>query len=375
MTKFYILKSGYIPDNASTIRFMGMLKAFSDKGIDAEVIFFMSDKNNSEAPQLPHISYHYYWKNFNVKNEKLKILLYLIVFSRLFYSKLKAGDTVYLYGCNEMISRLVNIEGIRVFHERTEHPLVSKLKLLNVRKYLNACTKLDGLFVISSALKEYFESIGVSADKVHIINMTVDASRFESLVKKPSERYIAYCGKATNNKDGVDQLIKSFAITLKTHADVELYIIGTPPRKADESGNLELVESLGITDKVVFTGVIPSEQIPQVLKNAEILALNRPDNMQAKYGFPTKLGEYLLTGNPVVITRVGDIPLFLKDGENALIASPNEPVTFAEKVNWLLDNQQEAIIIGANGVGVAKRNFDSMIEAQKMIRIMFNKYF
>ena len=42
MTKFYILKSGYIPDNASTIRFMGMLKAFSDKGIDAEVIFFMS---------------------------------------------------------------------------------------------------------------------------------------------------------------------------------------------------------------------------------------------------------------------------------------------------------------------------------------------
>ena len=352
-----------------------MLKAFSDKGIDAEVIFFMSDKNNSEAPQLPHISYHYYSKNFNVKNEKLKILLYLIVFSRLFYSKLKAGDTVYLYGCNEMISRLVNIEGIRVFHERTEHPLVSKLKLLNVRKYLNACTKLDGLFVISSALKEYFESIGVSADKVHIINMTVDASRFESLVKKPSERYIAYCGKATNNKDGVDQLIKSFAITLKTHPDVKLYIIGTPPRKADESGNLELVESLGITDKVVFTGVIPSEQIPQVLKNAEILALNRPDNMQAKYGFPTKLGEYLLTGNPVVITRVGDIPLFLKDGENALIASPNEPVTFAEKVNWLLDNQQEAIIIGANGVGVAKRNFDSMIEAQKMIRIMFNKYF
>lgn len=375
MAKFYILKSGYIPNNASTIRFMGMLKAFSDKGIDAEVVFFVSDKNNSEAPQLPHISYHYYWKNFNVKNEKLKILFYLIVFSRLFYSKLKAGDTVYLYGCNEMISRLINIEGIRVFHERTEHPLVSKLKFLNVRKYLNACTKLDGLFVISSTLKEYFESIGVSADKVHIINMTVDASRFESLIKKPSERYIAYCGKATNNKDGVDQLIKSFSIVLKTHPDVKLYIIGTPPKKADKSGNLELVESLGITDKVVFTGVIPSEQIPQVLKNAEILALNRPDNMQARYGFPTKLGEYLLTGNPVVITRVGDIPLFLKDGENALIASPNEPAAFAEKLNWLLDNQQEAIKIGANGVEVAKRNFDSMIEAQKMIRIMFNKYF
>lgn len=373
MAKFYILKGGYIPNNASTIRLMGMLKAFSDKGIDAEVVFFMSDKNNSEAPKLPHISYHYYWKYFNVKNEKLKTLFYLTLFSRLFYFKVKAGDTVYLYGCNEMISRLVNLEGVRVFHERTEHPLVSKLKILNVRKYLKACTKLDGLFVISSALKKYFESIGTPADKIHIINMTVDASRFESLIKEPSERYIAYCGKATNNKDGVDQLIKSFAITSKTHLDVKLYIIGTPPKRTDQSGNFELVESLGIADKVVFTGVIPADQIPQVLKNAEILALDRPDNIQAKYGFPTKLGEYLLTGNPVVITRVGDIPLFLEDNESALIVNPNAPEVFAEKLNWLLDNQQEGAKIGANGILVAKQKFDSMIEAQKMIKVMFNK--
>ena len=48
-----------------------------------------------------------------------------------------------------------------------------------------------------------------------------------------------------------------------------------------------------------------------------MLVLARPDNIQAKGGFPTKLGEYLATGNPVVVTKVGEIPNYLIDGVNA----------------------------------------------------------
>lgn len=71
-----------------------------------------------------------------------------------------------------------------VFHERTEHPLVSKLKLLNVKRYLNACRNVDGLFVISTELKEYYNSIGVPAENIYIINMTVDPTRFDGLLKE-----------------------------------------------------------------------------------------------------------------------------------------------------------------------------------------------
>lgn len=372
MGKIYLLKGAHVPDTASTNRFMAMLKTFSDEGIDVEVVFFMSDHKNHEAPALPHVHYNYLWKRFNPKNAKLKTLLYMFVYSCLFLRTLKEGDIVYSYGCNEMLSATVKKKGVKVFHERTEHPMVSKLKFLNTKKYLDACTKVDGLFVISNALKEYFSSIGTPAEKIAVINMTVDASRFEGLVSNPKERYIAYCGKATNNKDGVDQLIKAFAITAKTHSDVKLYIIGTPPKRSDESGNLELVESLGIASQVVFTGLVPATEIPQVLKDAEILALDRPDNVQAKYGFPTKLGEYLLTGNPVVITRVGDIPMFLKDGETALLAEPNSPEQFAEKMNWALDNREDALKIGARGKELALNSFDSVIETKKIIKIMLN---
>ena len=50
---------------------------------------------------------------------------------------------------------------------------------------------------------------GIPEDKIHVINVIVDLARFNDI--KPMENheeYIAYCGTASNNKDGVDDLIE-----------------------------------------------------------------------------------------------------------------------------------------------------------------------
>ena len=348
---------------------MGHVKS----SIETEVVYFTSNEQQSEAPHLDHIHFNYYWKRLNIKNSKLQILAYAFLYSHLFLRKLQQGDVVYIYGCNELLSHLVKKKGVKVYHERTEHPYVSRLKLLNMAKYLNACTKVEKLFVISRNLKTYFSSIGVASEKIEIINMTVDRSRFYGLVKNPEERYIAYCGKATNNKDGVNILIKAFYYVSKEHPNVKLYIIGSPPNNNDESGNMQLVKELNLIDKVVFTGIVSYSDIPQLLKNAEVLALARPSSKQAEFGFPTKLGEYLLTSNPVVVTDVGNISDFLKDGQSAMIAKPDDEVEFANKINWLLEHPQEAYVIGEKGAEVARNHFDSKMETMKMVHIMFNK--
>lgn len=214
--------------------------------------------------------------------------------------------------------------------------------------------------------------IGVPKERITIVNMTVDPQRFEGIEKQPIEdKYIAYCGTASNNKDGVNRLIEAFAIVAKKHSDVKLYIIGKVPSATDESGNLQLVEALGIKDRVVFTGIIPATEMPQMLTNATVLALARPNNLQAQNGFPTKLGEYLLTGNPVVVTKVGDIPLFLKDGESALLADPDSVGEFAEKLCWALEHQVECDEIGKNGCNVAMANFNASIETNKIINTIW----
>ena len=181
---------------------------------------------------------------------------------------------------------------------------------------------------------------------------------------------VAYCGTADNNKDGVDILIKAFAKVLKVHPEVKLYVIGKTPSKNEAFENHRLVESLGIEEKVVMTGVVPAEKMPSLLKNATILALARPKNKQADYGFPTKLGEYLLTANPIVVTSVGDIPRFLHDGENAYMSSPGDVNSFAEKLLYALDHPEESRMIGTRGRDTALMSFDSYKETKKLIDII-----
>ena len=110
--------------------------------------------------------------------------------------------------------------------------------------------------------------------------------------------------------------------------------------------------------------------MPQLLKNARVLALARPNNLQAQFGFPTKLGEYLLTGNIVVVTSVGDIPLYLKDRENALLAEPSNIEHFAEKMDWALSHPQECELLGARGKEVAIKHFNAFNETQKLMTVI-----
>ena len=157
-------------------------------------------------------------------------------------------------------------------------------------------------------------------------------TRFDGLLKnKNKEEYIAYCGKVSNNKDGVDQLIHAFSIVHKIIPDIKLYIVGAIPANLSNEHNIQLIQDLNLSEYVVLTGMLPADEIPQIMVDAKMLVLDRPDNLQARFGFPTKLGEYLLSANPVVVTGVGDIPLFLQDKDSALISPPNNPQAFAEK--------------------------------------------
>jgi glycosyltransferase involved in cell wall biosynthesis len=268
------------------------------------------------------------------------------------------------------------VKGVRVFAERTEHPeatvaFPNPLLALSDAEIITTINHLSGLFVISNPLREYYENLGIDPSKIHVLNMTVDVERFKNIKKAACrEKYIAYCGNVSNNKDGVDILIKSFALVCKKRPDIKLFIIGKTPSQTEASDNLRLIKSLGIEERIVFTGVVSSEQMPQLLKDAVVLALARPDNLQAKYGFPTKLGEYLLTENPVVVTSVGDIPLFLKDGVSALISEPSNVEMFADKLLWALDNPKEATAIGKAGANVAIENFNSDIETKKLLSII-----
>ena len=228
------------------------------------------------------------------------------------------------------------------------------------------------MFVISTALKKYFESIGVK--RVGIVNMVVDGNRFFNLKKNAGcDDYIIYSGKATNNKDGVNDLIRAFAIVAAKHDNIQLKRVGQAPNRKDGYDNLKLVEDLGLTDRVLFMGIKQTSEIPLLLKNARACVLDRPDSLQAQCGFPTKLGEYLLSGNPVIVTKVGDIPIFLSHKYNGLLAEERDAEDFAAQISWVLDNPNEAAQIGERGKALAEKEFNYLNESKKIVKMIFNE--
>ena len=362
----------YLPNSAPTNRMLGFLKAFSEMGCEVEAAFLEAHTENAKADaSIPNVEFKYCGGKSHLKE---KLIRWLISFwhTAQYVKSIPQGSNVFLLGTDSYLPLFLKRHDLNVFYESTEHPSLSR-KIFGIKRYIEHCKQLKHIFVISESLKDFYINNGINQDKVSIINMTVDPSRFVGLTKQAGvKRYIAYCGTASNCKDGVDELIKAFSICHQRHPDVFLYIIGATPDKEDKAGNMALIKRLGVEDAIVFTGIVDSSQMPQLLKNAEVLALDRPDSIQAKNGFPTKLGEYLLTENPVVVTKVGDIPLFLKDGVSALLSEERNATEFSSKLCWALEHPKEASLIGKAGKEVALQSFDCNIESKKILTKIFD---
>jgi glycosyltransferase involved in cell wall biosynthesis len=259
----------------------------------------------------------------------------------------------------------------KLFFFRSEYPapVLSNSKLISFYEsfiYPVSIKKFDGMFIMTRRLAKYFSKWKNVNAFIEITPITVDSKPFnENCIPFIKDSYIAYAGSLSNKKDGVDILIKAFAKIHKAYPDIKLVIIG------GGSGLEELQKMsyrlLGSEDKVLFTGLVDYNLIPAYLINAKILALARPNSIQAEGGFPTKVGEYLATGNPVVVTNTGDICYYLKDRINAIIAVPDSVDDFANKLKWTLDNFNIAKTIGLQGKQVSENFFNSNTIGKKIM--------
>ena len=251
--------------------------------------------------------------------------------------------------------------GVKVFHERTELPYAiasnSARRQQLLKYYLNKILpKFDGVFVISNKLVEYIGKYNKATKKLVTL---VDLSFFKSEKQSPySFPYIGYCGTISGNKDGVPILIESFAGITNKFPGLKLVLVGNNSNKAGIKETLDAIEKYQLQDKVIFTGLIERDMMPVILCNAEILVVSKPDNEQNSGNFPIKIGEYLATGVPIVVTSVGEIPLFVKDGESGYLATPGSASSFAQKMEEALSNKDKATSAGRNGRKIAEENFD-----------------
>jgi len=324
-----------------------------------------------------------WWRRFNKYFMAAPLLLLNIVF--LYYYFNKRYDFIFITG-NLTLRRVFNLankkiksKGIAEFSEFQSinsdyarnflSKLVSKLELNTNTELIR---NIPNLIIMTKILVDYYKKLSNNPN-VNILHlpMTVDFDRFNIPTVNLTEfvkPYIAFVGVMSNAKDGINILIEAFNNISEEFPEFKLYLVG--PWQPDTYVHQQRISELNLQDKIIWTKEYPKEKIPSILKNANLLVLPRPNSKQAQGGFPTKLGEYLASGNPVCATKVGEIPDYLVDNESVFFAEPDSIKSFEEAMRRAIQNPTCAKKIGQNGKMIAELTFNKDIQAEKLFEYL-----
>ena len=256
---------------------------------------------------------------------------------------------------------LLKLYGFRLAFIADEYPEpIRKLKKkipLGMKLFYKLFHRMFRFRVLMTGnLQRYYDN-EICRKDTHIMSTIVDTHRFDGLRKEKCERrYMCYMGNFDLRKDNVDNIVEAFAIIADKYPDIDLHLYGTPTAK-DKEIIENLIKKNKLEKRIHIKGRIDYDLVPQTLMNATLLVTSQPDTKRAEGGFPTKMGEYMMTANPTLLTDVGEIHQYIKDGENAFMVPPHDPKAYAEKIEYILDNYSMAIKVGEKGREYILDNF------------------
>jgi glycosyltransferase involved in cell wall biosynthesis len=297
----------------------------------------------------------------------------LISYIRVIVFILQFRPDIILVGANnfkyilqgKICSILVNAKLVR---EKSEVPFYKKERLSSFQKLrIKTEFKLfDGLIVISGALKDFFLKDLALTTRIVEVPIIIDTSReISTNGSLPVRRNLVYTGSLLDHKDGVIIIIRAFARILRNNPDLTLVLTGDLEASVSRSEILALIDQLDIKGKVKLPGYVSKEKLNEFTATASALLLAKPANRQNQYNMATKIGEYLLTGRPAVISSVDPACHYLKHRVNVCITEPDH-VQMADEIEYILNNTNEANAIGSAGRESAGKLFDYKVHALRI---------
>lgn len=389
ITCIFIRGYDFPTGGASQNRLMGICKAMLSSGLNCEVLVYGPDRRNTEENTKSFLIYkgviiHHYALKKSHNNPNLKFVgtlygYFSMIFSILATAKKRSIQYIFFNSTSLLylfpVRLVCYIIGAHLGRDINEYP--SKIIKHGLECTLGACERLslklfDIAFIMTKHLVNYYVAYLRRNCRILILPMTVDWDRFSELREHPNSTYtITYCGDLSQSKDGVIDLVNAYAIANETMKNTKLMLIGHNTDNKYMSRLIETIDKLGISSNVLFTGFVHPDYIPSLLYNSNMLVLSRPDNIQAQGGFPTKLGEYLATGNPVVITDVGEVHEYLENEVSAFISEPTV-YSFAASILQVYNYPRKAKEVGRNGKKVAEKYFSHKSQGDLIYRFLYN---
>jgi glycosyltransferase involved in cell wall biosynthesis len=167
--------------------------------------------------------------------------------------------------------------------------------------------------------------IPLTFDK-NIFKPGIDPSELKKMYGVRDEKVLMFVGRLHPVKR-LDLLLRAAA---KLNDHFKLFIVGTGVL---ENELKETAKSLGIAEKVIFTGAIHYAEMPKYMNMADLIVMT-----SLTEGQPRVLIEAMSCGTPAVGTNVSGINDTIDDGVTGYLAS-DDPEDIARKISQALANE------------------------------------
>lgn len=284
-----------------------------------------------------------------------------------------ANDSIPVMKVFSKLAEKLNSKAVFVTDEYPP-PIRTKLKKTipwwKRKAYKKVLCKFDAYVFILEALRDYYTDM--CAKPAHIMHIITDTSRYSfqtDVVQQCDRKYCCYMGNMELFKDNVDLIIISFNAIAKEFPFLDLYLYGAPS-KSNETFLSNLIKDLGLENRVFIKGSVEFDKVPGILMNAEILLASQPNTTRASGGFPTKLGEYLASGKPAIITKVGENDRYVQDRVHAYFVEPENEEDYANTIKHIMNNYDEALMVARNGKQLIEENYSHVSSGRELYNFL-----
>lgn len=206
----------------------------------------------------------------------------------------------------------------------------------------------------------------INQDNIFVVRSGPDLLRLkpvpENVSHKNGRKYlIGYVG-VMGEQEGLDLLLESVKYIKDIRTDIQFVLVGGGPQ-------LEILKqqaiNMNLENYVTFLGRVPDDILLEVLSTADICV--NPDRVNPMNDKSTmnKILEYMAMGKPIVQFDVTEGKKSAR--YSSLYAKSNDPLDFANKIIYLINNEKLRSKMGKYGHQRIQRKLSWDYEAPKLI--------
>lgn len=204
-------------------------------------------------------------------------------------------------------------------HERSQHSGGLALKGLAKWAEGKAWRSADYVLPVTNVLGGYVRAYGVPDERIAVIPNGINEAHFSSAPEpEAAKAALGLSGKLVlgftgfvRDWHGVDRVVRWLA-TPQAPDNAFLLVVGDGPVR----GELEaLAKTLGIANKIRFTGVVDRTKVPEHVAAFDIAL----QPAVTAYASPLKMMEYMVLGKAIVAPKEPNLLEILSNGDNALM--------------------------------------------------------